>query len=78
MDEELKVYYGDWPDLCRGPHLNRTSEVGTAFKLTKVAGAYQGDLAMKYIAYLWNCMETQKNLMTPLFLKKQRKEITVH
>ncbi len=30
---------GDFTDLCRGPHVKNTSEVG-AFKLTKVAGAY--------------------------------------
>ena len=44
-DEELTVYYhGDWFDLCRGPHLNSSGEIGTAFKLTKVAGAYwRGD-----------------------------------
>jgi threonyl-tRNA synthetase len=35
---------GDWIDLCRGPHLRTTSDVGTAFKLMKVAGAYwRGD-----------------------------------
>ena len=40
-DEELKVYYhGDWFDLCKGPHLNSTGEIGKAFKLTKLAGAY--------------------------------------
>lgn len=30
---------GDFTDLCRGPHVENTKEVG-AFKLTKVAGAY--------------------------------------
>lgn len=30
---------GKYKDLCRGPHLNNTSEVG-AFKLMRVAGAY--------------------------------------
>jgi threonyl-tRNA synthetase len=35
---------GDWLDLCRGPHLRSTGDVGTAFKLMKVAGAYwRGD-----------------------------------
>jgi threonyl-tRNA synthetase len=30
---------GDFTDLCRGPHLSNTSEIGI-FKLTKLAGAY--------------------------------------
>ena len=35
---------GDWVDLCRGPHMRSTADVGTAFKLMKVAGAYwRGD-----------------------------------
>ena len=34
---------GDWVDLCRGPHVPSTGKL-TAFKLTKVAGAYwRGD-----------------------------------
>jgi threonyl-tRNA synthetase len=35
---------GDWIDLCRGPHMRGTGDVGAAFKLMKVAGAYwRGD-----------------------------------
>ncbi|MCD9186505.1 MAG: threonine--tRNA ligase [Pyrinomonadaceae bacterium] len=30
---------GDFVDLCRGPHVNNTSEIGT-FKLMSIAGAY--------------------------------------
>ena len=43
--EIISIYrQGDWLDLCRGPHLRSTGDVGTAFKLTKVAGAYwRGD-----------------------------------
>ncbi|WP_048647876.1 threonine--tRNA ligase [Nitratireductor soli] len=44
-DQELKIYaQGDWFDLCRGPHMASTGQVGKAFKLMKVAGAYwRGD-----------------------------------
>ncbi len=43
--EEIKIYrQGDWLDLCRGPHMPSTKNVGTGFKLLKVAGAYwRGD-----------------------------------
>jgi len=35
---------GDWLDLCRGPHMRSTGDIGMAFKLMKVAGAYwRGD-----------------------------------
>ncbi len=44
-DQDLKIYrQGQWFDLCRGPHLTSVGKIGTAFKLTKVAGAYwRGD-----------------------------------
>ncbi len=43
--EEISLYtQGDWIDLCRGPHMRATGDVGGAFKLMKVAGAYwRGD-----------------------------------
>lgn len=44
-DQMITIYkQGDWLDLCRGPHMRSTKDIGTAFKLTKVAGAYwRGD-----------------------------------
>ncbi len=43
--ESITLYrQGNFIDLCRGPHLPSTGRLGTAFKLTKVAGAYwRGD-----------------------------------
>ncbi|MEL6919411.1 MAG: TGS domain-containing protein, partial [Pseudomonadota bacterium] len=43
--EDVKVYrQGEWFDLCRGPHMQSTGQIGDAFKLMKVAGAYwRGD-----------------------------------
>ncbi|MBB2202937.1 threonine--tRNA ligase [Gluconacetobacter tumulisoli] len=45
VDEQISIYrQGEWLDLCRGPHLRGTADVGNAFKLMKVAGAYwRGD-----------------------------------
>jgi threonyl-tRNA synthetase len=44
-DEDVKIYkQGEWLDLCRGPHMASTGQVGSSFKLMKVAGAYwRGD-----------------------------------
>ncbi|WP_336056300.1 threonine--tRNA ligase [Nitratireductor sp. CH_MIT9313-5] len=44
-DQDVKIYaQGDWFDLCRGPHMVSTGQIGKAFKLMKVAGAYwRGD-----------------------------------
>jgi threonyl-tRNA synthetase len=44
-DQSIKIYrQGQWLDLCRGPHMRTVKDVGNAFKLTKVAGAYwRGD-----------------------------------
>jgi threonyl-tRNA synthetase len=44
-DQTIRIYkQGQWFDLCRGPHMRSTRDIGTAFKLTKVAGAYwRGD-----------------------------------
>jgi len=44
-DQEIKIYsQGEWTDLCRGPHMVSTGQIGDAFKLMSVAGAYwRGD-----------------------------------
>ncbi len=43
--ETITLYrQGRWVDLCRGPHMRTTGDVGTAFKLMRTAGAYwRGD-----------------------------------
>ncbi len=43
--EDLRIYkQGDWLDLCRGPHMTSTGQIGSGFKLMKLAGAYwRGD-----------------------------------
>lgn len=40
LNEEITFFqHGNFVDLCRGPHVNKTSEL-TPFKLLKVSGAY--------------------------------------
>jgi threonyl-tRNA synthetase len=43
--EEVRIYsQGTWSDLCRGPHMTSTGQIGNAFKLQKIAGSYwRGD-----------------------------------
>ncbi|MDE2197657.1 MAG: threonine--tRNA ligase, partial [Rhodospirillales bacterium] len=43
--ETITLYrQGEWVDLCRGPHMRTTADIGGAFKLMRVAGAYwRGD-----------------------------------
>lgn len=43
--ETVTIYrQGEWLDLCRGPHMRSTADADSAFKLTRVAGAYwRGD-----------------------------------
>ena len=39
--EPISIYrQGEWLDLCRGPHMRSVADVGGAFRLMKVAGAY--------------------------------------
>ena len=73
-NEELKVYYhGDWFDLCKGPHLNSTGEIGKAFKLTKVAGAYwRGDSSNVMLQRIYGtAWETQEQLDNYLHLLEE-------
>jgi threonyl-tRNA synthetase len=61
--QDLKIYYQDkWFDLCRGPHMVSTGQIGTAFKLMKVAGAYwRGDsnnpMLTRIYATAWRSQE---------------------
>ncbi len=43
--ETITIYrQGEWLDLCRGPHMRSTGDIGSGFKLMKTAGAYwRGD-----------------------------------
>ena len=39
--EDVKIYrQGDWLDLCRGPHMTSTGQIGKGFKLTRFSGSY--------------------------------------
>ncbi len=70
-DETISFYkLGDFEDLCRGPHLDNTGEVGV-FKLDKVAGAYwRGDEKREMLTRIYGlAFETQEELDE--YLKRQ-------
>ncbi len=53
--EEISFYkQGEFTDLCAGPHLMNTKEVGKAYKLTSIAGAYwRGDEHNKMLTRIY-------------------------
>ncbi len=64
-DQDLKIYaQGDWFDLCRGPHMASTGQIGKAFKLMKVAGAYwRGDANNPMLTRIYGtAWQTQEQL----------------
>ena len=68
--EIISLYsQGDFVDLCRGPHLGRTGQVGTGFKLTKLAGAYwRGDHRNPMLQRIYGtCWRDEKELEAYLF-----------
>ena len=69
--EEISIYkHGEWLDLCRGPHLASTGQVGKYFKLMKVSGAYwRGDSKNQQLQRIYGtCWKTNKELKG--YLKK--------
>jgi threonyl-tRNA synthetase len=64
-DEEISIYrQGEWLDLCVGPHLPSTGALGTAFKLTKLAGSYwRGDAKNPALQRIYGtCWRTEREL----------------
>src|SRR5215213_8792447 len=69
--QDLRIYYQDgWFDLCRGPHMVSTGQIGSAFKLMKVAGAYwRGDSTKPMLTRIYaTAWRTQDEL--DLYLKQ--------
>ena len=71
-DQDLKIYrQGEWFDLCRGPHMASTGQIGDAFKLMKTAGAYwRGDSTRPMLSRIygtaWASKDQLKNYLTML------------
>ena len=71
-NEVISVYrQGDFVDLCLGPHLPSTGKLGTAFKLTRVSGAYwRGDsnkeMLQRIYGTIWPSPKELKAYLTML------------
>jgi threonyl-tRNA synthetase len=69
-DAEISIYrQGEsWLDMCVGPHMPSTGKLGTAFKLTKVSGAYwRGDANNAQLQRIYGvCFASDDDLKTYL------------
>ncbi len=59
--QEISLYqHGDFVDLCRGPHVDRTGQIG-AFKVLSFAGAYwRGDERLPQLQRIYGTAFTSK------------------
>ena len=74
--DSVSVYKtGKFVDLCRGPHVENTSEIGE-FTLTKIAGAYwRGDENNDQLQRVYGiCFETKKELKAHLEMLEEAKK----
>jgi len=78
--EDVSIYWhGDWHDLCRGPHFRTTSEVGDAFKLTKIAGAYwRGDAKNAQLQRIYGTAWRDKKELDAYLLRLEEAEKRDH
>lgn len=75
--EEISYYtQGEFLDLCRGPHVEKTSDLPTYFKLLSIAGAYwRGDSKNKMLQRVYAaCYDDKAALKDHLnFLEEAKK-----
>ena len=75
VDEVSFYTNGDFTDLCRGPHVDTTAQVG-AFKLMRVAGAYwRGDENKPQMQRLYGvAFQTKEDLSAHLQMLEEAKK----
>ena len=69
-DAEISVYkQGDFQDLCRGPHVRSTGQLGV-FKLTTIAGAYlHGDASQPMLQRIYAVSFPDKKLLKEYLIR---------
>jgi threonyl-tRNA synthetase len=73
-DQKVKIYkQGQWFDLCRGPHMASTGQIGMNFKLMKVAGAYwRGDSTKPMLSRIYGtAWQTEADLKAYLTMLEE-------
>lgn len=76
-DGEITVYEsGDFVDLCKGPHVERSGQISPYFKLTSLAGAYwRGDEKRPMLQRVYGVLfATQEELETYLTKMEEAKK----
>jgi threonyl-tRNA synthetase len=78
--EDVSIYWhGEWHDLCRGPHFRTTAEIGDAFKLTKIAGAYwRGDAKNAQLQRIYGTAWRDKKELDAYLLRLEEAEKRDH
>ncbi len=74
--ENVSFYtVSDFVDLCRGPHVSQTGEIG-AFKLTSIAGAYwRGDDRRPQMQRIYGlCFDTEPEIEQELWRQEQMRQ----
>ncbi|WP_136603370.1 threonine--tRNA ligase [Salinigranum halophilum] len=75
-DEELSFYVqDDWQDLCKGPHVESTGEIG-AFRLLNISSAYwRGDEENEQLTRVYGtAFESESELAEFLQMREEAKE----
>lgn len=72
----VSVYkIGDFVDLCKGPHMTSSKEIGV-FQLTRIAGAYwRGDVKRPQLQRIYGlCFASQEDLQYRIWQKEEEKK----
>jgi threonyl-tRNA synthetase len=79
-DQTITIYHqGEWFDLCRGPHMRGTGDIGSAFKLMKTAGAYwRGDSKNPMLSRIYGTAWRDKKELDAYLLQLEEAERRDH